>query len=106
MKSVQPGFEVVDARDEVEARLMLCPHARALESYLPTNCDRIVVARTDTDGISAPVRYEDHGAGCELYTATFSRKDLEHFTSEEPVRILLCDYSYRFGGRGLTALLH
>ena len=105
-KSFEPGFLRASGGAQVELAILLTPHLRAVASYLPTECDRVVVARTTTDGVSAPVRYQDHGGGRELFLATFSTSDLAPFANDGAVDIQLCDYKYRFNGSSLAPLIH
>lgn len=104
-KTFEPTFVVLKGGSVVELSIVLKPHVRALEGYLPTHCDRVVVSSTATDGVSSAVRYETHGGGHELFVARFAPSDLKPFATEDGGRITLCDYSYRFGGNGLAALL-
>ena len=105
-KSFVPSLVRASGRKIVEVVVVLRPHVRSLQSYVPTSCNSVVFSTNATDGVSATPRYEDQGGGVEVFSATFALADLAPLASTDgAVDLTLCDYRYRFGGASLADLV-
>lgn len=105
-KTMEPRFVRLKGTDVVEVSVILSPYSTTPESYLPTPCGEIAISTSANGGVVAPARHEHHGAGRDVFTATFAVSDLRPFAKDEGGRLTLCNQSYVFGGRGLAALVN
>lgn len=104
-KTMEPTFVQPPGQKYLELRVVLSRHVQAAESYLPTPCDEVVLASDAAGGFAAPLAYELQGGGREVFVARFAPRILEKFATDDGGDITLCNYRYRFGGRGLATLL-